>query len=248
MEAISLEPIYQTSFLLRASDADFMGTWRPAAAFTAMQELGEMHSAKLGVGFFDLRPLSAAWVVTRTLLEIDRLPVIGEKITARTWPGRARHAVYPRYYTFDDEAGRPLARASSLWVLMDMGAREMITAKSRGLPDFAAATLAPPIANPGGIARLTGAPDVQRRQVVFSDLDINRHVNNAKYVEWLCDRFDHSWHLSNRMARLLVHFSGETRPEDALKTALTVDGPAFTFEGTREGQALFSMGGTFAPR
>jgi len=243
-----MKPVYETSFELWPSDADFLGTWRPSAIFTAMQELGELHSMELGMGYRVLRPMAIGWVVTRTLLEIDRAPVIGETIRARTWPGKPRHAVYPRYYAFDDADGRPLARASTLWVLMDVAAREMITAESRGLPPFDAATLPPPIENPGGIPRLDGPAAEMEREIAYGDLDVNRHVNNARYVDWLCDRFPCAWHEKNRLRRLLVHFTSETRPDEPLRTLLTTDGPAFTFSGGRDGRAHFAMGGRFAPR
>ena len=73
-----MEPVYETSFTLRAPDADFCAAWKPGAIFTAMQELGEAHSTLLNAGYFALREKGLAWVITRALLVIDRAPVIGE--------------------------------------------------------------------------------------------------------------------------------------------------------------------------
>lgn len=243
-----MEPVFETAFKLRAPDTDFSGAWKPGAIFTAMQELGESHSALLNVGFFALRPRGLAWVVTRTLLQIDRAPVIGNTIRAKTWPGRARHAVYPRYYLFEDEDGKTLARASSLWVLMDIGAREMVPGEKGGLPLLENTPLAPPIENPGGIAKIEGIARRAGRPVVFSDIDINRHVNNARYVDWLCDRFPFEWHEKYRLGRLLVHFVSETRPDETLETTLTTDGLSFAFNGARDGRAHFLMSGEFVAR
>ena len=243
-----MEPVYETSFALRAPDTDFCGTWRPGAVFTAMQELGEAHSARLNVGYFELRKLNLAWVLTRTLLQVDRAPQFGEKITARTWPGKARHAIYPRYYLFEDEGGIPILRASSLWVLMDIRTREMVTGDAFGLPVFSQPPLPPPVENPGGIQAISGDLLSDARKVTFCDLDINRHVNNARYVDWLCDRFPYEWHEKYRLERLTVHFAGETRPEETLETVLTTDSARFTFSGAREGHSHFVMGGSFIER
>jgi acyl-ACP thioesterase len=243
-----MEPVYETEFALRAPDADFCASWKPGAIFTAMQELGEAHSALWNAGYFALREKGLAWVVTRTLLVIDRAPVIGDVIRARTWPGKPRHAIYPRYYSFEGQDGRPFARASSLWVLMDIAAREMVPGEKYGLPDFEVPKLAPPVENPGGIAPLSGEAVSAEQMVKFSDLDINRHVNNARYVDWLSDRFSYEWHEKYRLERLTVHFASETRPDEALETVLTTDGLQFTFSGGRDGHAHFMMGGNFAPR
>ncbi len=243
-----MEPVYETSFPLLARDVDFRGTWRPAAMFTAMQELGDVHGAEMGAGYFALREKGLAWVLTRTLLQIDRAPAIGDTVRARTWPGRARHAVYPRYYIFEDEGGAPLARASSLWVLMDIAAREMVPGEKYGLPALVDAPLPPPIENPGGIGKLEGEEETGVRPIVVSDLDVNRHVNNARYVDWLSDRFSYEWHDRYRLERLTVHFTSETRPEEALETRLARDGLKFTFGGERDGHAHFAMGGHFTVR
>ncbi len=244
-----MKPVYETSFPLMAKDVDFCGAWRPAGMFIAMQELGDIHGAMLGAGYFDLRAKGLAWVLTRTLLEIDRAPGIGDTVRARTWPGRMRHAVYPRYYVFEDEAGGLLARASSLWVLMDIAAREMVPGEKYGLPAFDGAPLPPPIGNPGGIPPIKGTEETALRPILVSDLDINRHVNNARYVDWLADCFPYEWHDKYRLERLTVHFASETRPEEqALTTRLVRDGLAFTFGGVRDGHPHFAMGGHFTAR
>ncbi len=241
-------PVYETSFVLRAPDADFRATWRPSAIFTAMQELGESHSALWNAGYFALRKKGLAWVITRALLQIDRAPVIGETIVARTWPGKPRHAIYPRYYLFQDPDGRVFARASTLWVLMDIAAREMVPGEKYGLPAFEFPELPPPIENPGAIPKLSGEEQRSEQPVKFTDIDINRHVNNARYVDWLCDRYPYEWHERQRLSWLTVHFASETKPDERLETALTADGLAFTFSGGREGHAHFLMGGQFVPR
>ena len=243
-----MDPVYETSFVLRAPDADFCASWRPSAIFTTMQELGELDSARWNVGYFALREKGLAWVITRALLQIDRAPVIGETIVARTWPGKPRHAIYPRYYLFQSPDGQVFARASTLWVLMDIAAREMVAGEKYGLPSFDLSTLPPPIENPGAIAKLAGEERRTDQPVKFTDLDINRHVNNARYVDWLCDRFPYEWHERHRLQRITVHFTSETKPDERLETVLTADGHAFTFGGGREGHPHFLMGGQFAPR
>ena len=131
---------------------------------------------------------------------------------------------------------------------MDIAAREMVPGEKFGLSSFDA-TLPPPVENPGGVAALVGEELRAEQPVAYTDMDINRHVNNARYVDWLCDRFPYEWHEKHRLERLLVHFvSGNAAgrgagddPDHKLDTA-------FTFSGGRDGKARFLMSGQFAQR
>ena len=93
-----------------------------------MQEIAEEHVMQVeSLGYFELRKRSIAWVLTRLELEMTRYPKIGECVNIHTWPGETKHSVYPRYYEFCDEAGEPLGKAASLWVLMDIEKRAMLS-------------------------------------------------------------------------------------------------------------------------
>jgi acyl-ACP thioesterase len=52
---------------------------------------------------------------------------------------------------------------------------------------------------------------VDGRVARYSDLDVNRHVNNARYVDWIFDAVPPPDEASVAFSNLAVQFSGEAR-------------------------------------
>lgn len=56
-----------------------------------------------------------------------------------------------------------------------------------------------------------------------SDIDINGHVNNVKYLEWFFNQMDSSESLMNRPMEVEVNFLGESFQGDQLEVATYFD-------------------------
>ena len=57
---------------------------------------------------------------------------------------------------------------------------------------------------------------VYERTVRLSDLDVNNHVNNARYLEWIFDCYDDEFVRSHVPAFLQVNYVGETTLGDTV--------------------------------
>ncbi|MBR2570963.1 MAG: hypothetical protein IKE30_02380 [Clostridia bacterium] len=236
-----LEP-YRKTMLLRSCDADFNGRWRPGAVFTAMQEAGEDHASRLGFGFSDLRAQNLCWVLSRASLEMARYPELGEEIQIVTWPEKARHTVFPRMYMFFDANGNLYGRAASLWVLMDIETRQMVHPAARGLsmPEVAGLEGALPI--PGGLCKMDGAEETRiTRYPVYTDLDVNGHVNNAKYIDWLSNALPVRRHREGWFRSILIHYMAETLPDEAVELTLSQKESTVALSGAQKGQMHFAL-------
>ena len=106
---------------------DFTGHWQPGAIFRAMQEAADGHCHVLDLTFEHLRELGVAWVLSRAHLHMEDYPILGQRVTVRTWPGKTKHMFFPRYFTFEAE-GKTLGCASTLFVLMDLEERKIAPA------------------------------------------------------------------------------------------------------------------------
>ena len=67
------------------------------------------------------------------------------------------------------------------------------------------------------------AGSVFTRQIRYSDLDVNRHVNNARFTEFLMDCYPAEHHRNHRISSLTVAFVSEAKESDELVMFL-VDG------------------------
>ena len=127
------------------------------------------------------------WVLTRCEVRMDREAHLGETVSIETFPMPLRRWFFPRYFVFRDAAGAALGAASTLWVLFNLEKRCMVAPGdvAKAIPDNS--DLTPPLGVPGPVPRLTGEAVRSVRAPVYSELDVNGHVNNARYADWLCD-------------------------------------------------------------
>ncbi len=215
---------YEESRELRTSDCDFMGRWRFSAMLEAMQEAAGIHSARLSCGREELIRKNAAWVLVRSEVRVNRYPKVGERVTVKTFHGKTRHAFYPRYYVVTDGEGKEIAVSSSLWVLMDLGTRETVSGEKIGvkLPDNPDAK--PPLPFPAAIKPIEGETRESEYRARYTDLDVNEHVNNTKYADWICNELGTEALRKAEISRMILDYNEEVRPEQPVAFRLVRNG------------------------
>ncbi len=124
------------------------------------------------------------WIVTKIKLEIIRLPVYGEDIILKTWPGETSRVYFPRYYELRSSSDELLARASSLWALIEGEKRSPVIpgAESihvKGHISGNELLLPTGLRIPDNEACKT---DSALRTVLYSDIDMNGHMNNTQNI------------------------------------------------------------------
>ena len=178
-----MQKTYEESLRLVTRDCDMFGRWRPSAALEAMQEAAGTHAALLGVGREELiRAHNVVWVLSRAALTLARCPAIGERVTVGTFPHPCLRFFYPRYFVFYDEARRRIGAAGTLWALVDLSTRRpaSVPAVAERLPDNR--DIPAPLELPRAVPKLAGQERLFTREPAFTELDVNGHVNNARYA------------------------------------------------------------------
>ncbi len=178
-----MEPIYEKTFQVRSYEVDAHGLVRPTAILNYLQEAAGDHAKLLGVSVHDLMAQGLTWVLSRTHLQLPGAVRSREEVRVRTWPSTREGRFSCREFEVTAADGRPVARATSSFAVLDLATRRPVVIGERLpawplLPRRAIADEFPTL------PRLT-APDVE---LVFrvgrGDLDINRHANNVVYASW----------------------------------------------------------------
>ena len=244
-----MQPILTQEFVLRSCNCDMQGRWKPSDVLVAMQEAAGAHSELFGMGTRETHEKGIFWVVSRIALEFDAYPMMGDAVRITTWPGVANRLMCPRYFTFEAEGGRPLGRASTLWMLLDLDKHTLapVSRLERDFPDTAGLGEALPL--PGRIRKPDAPCASATRQAVLSDCDINRHVNNTRYADWVCDRLPIARFEHECLRRLHINYQTEVLPATRVALDLYEDGDAFTLLGHGEGgkPTYFEAEGAFMP-
>ena len=243
-----MQPYYETGFELTARDVDFAGRFRPSAVFTRMQEDGEVHAHALGFGREALLARGLIFVLFRAQLRMSSYPVMGERVVHRTWPGQSSRFFCPRYHTFSSPDGAALGAASTLWAVVELESRAMRSPLKAGIsmPDTSALT--PPLAAPEHVEQLGGPAQLRRHVAAYSDLDVNSHVNNARYIDWICDSLPVGLHSTHALNTLLVNYAKEIRPQTEVSLGVIQSDGQFSFSAQdAQGQRFFEASGSFIP-
>ena len=129
-------------------------------------------------------------MLTRLKVRMSRFPKWGETVSILTFPRGGRRIVAWRDFVLTGADGEELGRASSEWMLIDLASRKVVA-----IPEavFAAAnTVRAPVFGDEPFLKLrwecsATSPDALAFRARRGDIDLNGHVNNVHYVEWLME-------------------------------------------------------------
>jgi acyl-ACP thioesterase len=180
--------------------------------FDFLQDSASEHAVKLGYGRDDLMRQNSFWVLSRMYTVISDLPGWNEKITVRTWPRGTDKIFAVRDYIVTYPDGRIIASATSSWLILNQLTRKIlrpdhtlvnynINANSENSLLRNASRLEP--ADPEG--RIDS-----RFNVRISDLDINHHTNNVRYLKWILDSYDLDFVMYNSPASVEINYLAES--------------------------------------
>ncbi len=209
-----MEAIYQREWTVDSLVSDCFGYLKPSAVLYYVQEAAGQHLNRMTL---DPAPeqRGLVWVVIRHRVQITRLPRKGETIRVETWPMPTTRVAYPRSVVAYDEAGEPLFRSISLWVLMDRQSRAMVLPGKSGIA-VRGILRGNELPSPNSLAPAQCSA-VQNRRVCFTDLDVNSHMNNARYLEWAMDLLPSQFHRDHRLQDVTMCYLGEAREGDELE-------------------------------
>ena len=202
-----MEPMYAQNYEITDNIIDCYGRLKTSMILYLAQEVAGKHCLALSVDYDTLAQKRMFWAVTRHRVQVTRMPVRGETIRVETWPMPTTRVAYPRSMVAYDAEGKECFRSISLWVLMDLDKRNMILpGKSgisvegslRGLELDTPASLAP-----------RDLSNHRQRQVSFTDLDRNGHMNNTKYLDWIDDLLPSPFHQSHQVREFTVCYLSE---------------------------------------
>lgn len=230
----------EQEYTIRALDVDLKGVWRPSAILTRMQEIAEDHAIAVGAGRADLvEEKGLAWMLTRLHLKMIKYPALTENIRVVTWPGKPTKLFFIRHTMFFSESGEELGRATSLWVLFNIHERYLCRTGEIGetYPHDLAHGIA--LEEPTKIKMPDDMEHLCTRTVTYSDTDMNGHMNNAKYADWVCELFNANALQRDHMSDLRINYIAETYMDDQVELFCKQVDDTFFVCGKRDDTTVF---------
>ena len=201
---------------VRGYDCGYGGPLKPFALANFFQETAGVHATVLGIGMEDMWARGLTWMLSRIDIRIEAMPRTGQRVIARTWPVGAKKIYAQRCLELLDESGFRYAGALYEYIIVDMKTRRVVRPErtlpidlttdyplpfvdlSPGVEDasfgaFPQATnnsmqdKKEPYAEPKNTLLLNGFSEVFALEARTRHIDQNGHVNNAHFINWLCD-------------------------------------------------------------
>ena len=175
-----------------------------------------MNAKELGFNKSDFEAAGEdiTWVLTKLKVVVKRYPRWAENLTVRTFPRGGRKIVAWRDFEILDADGRQIAAASSEWMIINMTSRKIVPVPQSVL-DLANTDLAPVLGEePFTRLRFPEVGPVREADIPVrairlrprhSDIDVNGHVNNVHYLEWMLEEYP-----ERRPLELEMVFKSET--------------------------------------
>ena len=230
-----MSTFYEMDFRVDSRDVDLFNQCRPSAVLGCLQEAATQAALELGVsGPQILKKYNCLWMVTRSWVELDAPLRWNDPITVKTWHRGASGASTYRDFDFYRD-GRPIGQATSIWVMVDVDEHKLFRMKQ--LTEFQG-TDGGDLCKSVRLRRVALPEQFDgrvRRDLRYSDTDINGHVNNIHYADFACD----SLHLE-RLGRdkfvrsFQIGYVNECRAGEALYVDTAVQGSELFARGQGE--------------
>ncbi len=180
-----MDVLLEKDYYLRISDFDRYGRLLASSVLDIFQDIAASHATDLGIGFNAMSANETLWVLSKVKFEIYKQPSTYQTVHVKTWPLQPDRIVCTREYLITDMNGEILVKGSSEWVVINSITRKLVTVadifpikegfiteksfegKIKKIQDF----------------ELNSEPYTVK--TTFCDCDINGHVNNTKYANYV---------------------------------------------------------------
>lgn len=208
---------FTKSFEIGSFDTDFNGRAKITSICNYLQEVAGKHVDLIDQGMDDLKTNNLAWVLSRLKLKIYELPLWKNKINIETWSTGRDGLFGNRNFRIFDLNDKIIAEATSSWLIINLLSKRpvrphQIVAKMPIISNDSVFNQSLKKINTDHIHDKFGDIEIK-----YSDIDINQHVNNVKYIKWLIDSCPVEIIRTHTIEDLEINFLHESKLGDYLE-------------------------------
>lgn len=246
-------PVYQRTIHVDFRDVDFKKQLKLSSLFAYFQDTAGFASEEMNLGIQTLMDVyGVTWVLMRIRTDILRYPRLHEEITIETWPTDMTRVEFNRDFFVRDQNGEVIIKGVSTWVLMDLETRRI---KRTNIieTNYPRTNWRAIHCDLGKIRDFGNLETAYRKTIGYSDVDINGHLTNSKYVDYIMDCFSVQDHQENHIHSLEVNYLQEAFPGETLilqKDISQLEERIVFVEGIKEadGKTAFRALFSFTPK
>ena len=226
--------VWTDNYNIHSWEADLNGYATLPALCNYMQESAWKHAENLHLGFSHLIEKNLVWVLSRNMVQINRFPKWGDRIKIETWPTGIDRLFFFRDFQLSDESGDVFGLGTTTWFVIDVNSRR--PQKPDKFLGLRISEHKPAI--PNHAPKLNGlvkADKSKNTSATYFDMDVNGHVTNIRYIEWILESYDFVFLKKNTLKSFAINHLAEAQSDDKL-----------VVNSQKTGDGLFNHSITFA--
>lgn len=206
--------MFKQKFVVTSNDIDGNLEIKLSSLTRYMQQVATDHANKIKFGHIELSKRGLMWVIIRMQMKIDRLPRLDEEFTISTHPGKDNGFLFFRHFQIYDKNNKLIATSSSSWVVLNYETRKIVLKPfDKKIPEETSKLDLPDPEKVVGEASLLADTRIAR----YSEVDMNGHINNTRYVDYIQDAKGTTFFKQNRISSILINFDKEIKEGDVVK-------------------------------
>lgn len=214
-------------------DVDFNGVARTSSILRYLQSAAQGQLSANDMSYDTLIARKRAFILSRITLEILKPIREATPLSAISFPSESRGYSFMRCYGLESD-GEPIARAISVWALVDTDTRALVRASDFDLP----LPILPPIDLALEHIRMPKAmTEIGKYAVSYGEVDRNMHMNNTKYP----DMYASFLPMRGKMIkRISINYANEAKIGEELTVHSASDGDIHYFRTVRADNSINS--------
>lgn len=212
--------VHMQEFTPTVAESDCFFRCKPSFLLNCFQIVAGEHSEMMGAGNHAMHSIyNAYWVLSRVHVKINGDIKAYQNVTCKTYPFASGRAFCLRDYCIVDGGGKKYAEASSMWTVLDAKTHTLRSVDSINLkaPDkFFSDT---PMFTLGKLPQFCDGPDcewVYDYRASYTDLDVNMHINNARYADFMLNAFTLKELTAGKVNEFCINYLKEIKEGDTI--------------------------------
>ncbi|VIR53009.1 acyl-ACP thioesterase [Streptococcus pneumoniae] len=225
---------YQMKMKIPFDMADMNGHIKLPDVILLSLQVSGMQSIELGVSDKAiLEEYNLVWIIVEYDIEVVRLPRFAEEITIETEALSYNRLFCYRRFTIYNEAEQELIHMMATFVLMDRDSRKVHVVEPEIVAPYQSDFDKKLIRGPK--YESLEEPISKDYHVRFYDLDMNGHVNNSKYLDWIFEVMGADFLTHYIPKKINLKYVKEVRPGGVITSAVERTGLESKHEITSDG-------------
>ena len=207
------------------------------------QDIAVLHANQLGFGWNVLNDERKLWIVSKVAVQVVKPVRLHDIVTVTTWPSEPNKFFADRHYKITNQQGEDMVLAVSRWCIIDFDTRKMANPQvvSQRYYDGAYPQDKSGVDFSGKKVTLDDGFALSHTQKVrWTDLDLNYHVNNAKYVDFALDSLSVDCLRGKYTANFEISYHGECKMDDEIAVYSSIQDYLHKVVGQKEGNTCFT--------